>query len=262
MYRLLMLVLGIAAFLTTGAPAADKDTEKKDAAKALARLLELTPEQFIKRFDKNNDGALQKDELPPRLAQAFDRFDKNNDGKLDRAEVEAMLAAIKQRLANSDKKPDDKTKKPDDKKKTDDKKPDDAQVERFVDRMLERLDKNKDGKISKDEAMGPLAEAFDRLDTNKDGFLDRDELRRSAARLLAMQGGGPGGRPGTPRGPDFDSFDKDADGRLTRDEVKGTPIESLFDAMDTNKDGKLSRKEFDAFYRKQAEKEKQTEKAK
>ena len=42
-------------------------------------------------------------------------------------------------------------------------------------------DKNKDGKISKDEFTGP-APLFDRLDRNSDGFISTDEL--------------PGGRPG------------------------------------------------------------------
>ena len=107
------------------------------------------------------------------------------------------------------------------------------------------------------QSTGRLAEAFDRIDTNKDGFLDKEELRRMATRMLAMGGGGPGpgGRPG-PRGPDFDAFDKDADGRITRDEAKGTPVEALFDQMDTNKDGKVSKKEFEAYYRQLAEKEK------
>ena len=42
---------------------------------------------------------------------------------------------------------------------------------RVVANLLERMDQNKDGKISKDEARGPLAQNFADLDRNKDGSL-------------------------------------------------------------------------------------------
>ena len=190
----------------------------------------LTPEQFIKRFDKNGDGVLTKDELPPRLAQAFDRIDANKDGKLDRQEVAALLRVLRQRGAGG------------------------AQAEQAVKRILDRFDTDKDGKISRAEArQGPLARNFDRLDVNKDGFLDRQELLR-ALRSGLFGGGRPGGgRPGAGRGGvDFDSLDKDADGRLTRQELKGTPYFDKFGAIDTNKDGKIDPREFAAYLKKQA----------
>ena len=37
-----------------------------------------------------------------------------------------------------------------------------------------RQDRNKDGKVAKDEFGGPAA-LFERLDTSRDGFLTRDE---------------------------------------------------------------------------------------
>jgi Ca2+-binding EF-hand superfamily protein len=128
---------------------------------------------------------------------------------------------------------------------------DEAAVERRVNQILERMDTNKDGKISKDEARGPIAENFERIDTNKDGFIDKDELRRMVARNMAMAGGKPG--PGT-AAPDFDALDKNADGRLTREELKGTPYYDKFDEIDTNRDGKIDKKEFAAYLKKQAEK--------
>src|SRR5206468_2099635 len=84
-----------------------------------------------------------------------------------------------------------------------------------VQQLLERQDRDKDGKVSREEARGPLAQQFDLLDTNKDGFLDRKELRRAAERLIAMRranpakGGPAAADAGRTRLLDFDAFDKD-----------------------------------------------------
>jgi Ca2+-binding EF-hand superfamily protein len=45
---------------------------------------------------------------------------------------------------------------------------------------FDRLDTNKDGKISKDEARGLIKEHFGRIDTNKDGFIEYNELLQAA----------------------------------------------------------------------------------
>ena len=208
-----------------------------DAGAQQAPLARLTPEQFIKRFDKNGDGVLTRDELPPRLADTFDRIDTNKDGKLDKQEVAALLRVLRQRQGAGG-----------------------ASAEQTVKRLLDRFDTDKDGKISKAEArQGPLARNFDRIDTNKDGYLDRQELLQAVRRGGLFAGGRPGGgRPGEgggsgPPTADFDSLDKNADGRLTRQELKGTPYFEKFDAIDTNKDGKIDPKEFAAYLKKQAE---------
>ncbi len=131
------------------------------------------------------------------------------------------------------------------------------QVEAFVNKLLAQLDTDKDGKISRAEAKGPLAKNFDQIDRNKDGFLDRAELRVVAQRVLANQKKGFKGGP-FKKGPglDFDAYDRNADGRLTRDEVRGTPLEKLFDQIDTNRDGRISREEFEEFLEKRAAKKK------
>jgi peroxiredoxin len=45
-----------------------------------------------------------------------------------------------------------------------------------ADELLNRMDKDNDGKISEAEAEGPLKNDFKRLDKNSDGFLTKDEL--------------------------------------------------------------------------------------
>ncbi len=217
----------------------------------LAELLKGNAQDFIRHFDKDKKGYLKKDDLPPRLANLFVRGDKNGDGKLDRQEVAQLLNDLRKRYGL------DKAAAPDK-----------EEVDRVVNQILARLDTNKDGKISRDEAQGPIKAAFDQLDKNKDGFLDRNELRPLAVRFLAnRRNPQTQSRPTRPRPPelrveepDFDALDLNADGRLTRDELKGTPYADKFDAMDTNKDSKIDRKEFSAYFRREAEKKQRAEK--
>src|SRR5262245_4645612 len=85
-----------------------------------------------------------------------------------------------------------------------------------VDDIVERImsfDKNKDGKVTKDELPERMHFLIERGDTNKDGALDRDEIKKLATALAAGPGGfggggfgggvtvGPGGPgPGIPGG--------------------------------------------------------------
>jgi len=239
MYRLgFLLGIGMLACATTGrGQTTDKPLPKAPPAALL--LMRGSAADFIKRFDKNGDGTLTRDEVPPFLVKTFDSVDTNHDGKLDRGEIEQLRRNLIQRFG-SNTKPTAK-----------------ADVERMVDKLLQQQDANMDGKISKAEAKGRLAENFDKLDTNRDGFLDRDELRRAVTRMLAVQKekGTPGDKAGPgPAAPDFDALDRNADGRLTRDELKGTPYASRFEEIDTNHDGQIDRREFEDFLQREARK--------
>ncbi len=48
---------------------------------------------------------------------------------------------------------------------------------RYKDHIMEKVDANKDGKISKDEFLAAHAAKFDEMDTNKDGFLSEEERK-------------------------------------------------------------------------------------
>lgn len=52
--------------------------------------------------------------------------------------------------------------------------------------MMQHMDRNGDGELSRDEVQGPLKDHFDRLDTDKSGTLSRKELKNAKP---------PGGRP-------------------------------------------------------------------
>jgi Ca2+-binding EF-hand superfamily protein len=72
-----------------------------------------------------------------------------------------------------------------------------------------------------------------------------------AERILAnRQGRGNGAAARQRDRPDFDALDLNADGRLTRQELKGTRFAEVFEQIDTNKDGKIDRKEFEAYLKK------------
>ncbi len=60
------------------------------------------------------------------------------------------------------------------------------------------LDKDGDGKISKDEAPGGMKDYFDRMDSNGDGFIDKQEQASLQKRFQGAGGGTgrPGGGPG------------------------------------------------------------------
>ena len=65
-------------------------------------------------------------------------------------------------------------------------------------RNLMDLDKDGDGKISRQEAPERMQEFFDRIDANQDGFLDQGEIGQMRNR--ARRGGPPGAEGGPPPG--------------------------------------------------------------
>ena len=114
--------------------------------------------QRIWQMDSNEDGLLERGELPPPLQDRFDRLDSNGDGFLDEEEVEAMPRRMGP--------------------------PGGGGPGRFIRRLLEH-DADGDGKISQEEAPPFLRGRFPDLDLDGDGFIDRQELeerRRGAGR--------------------------------------------------------------------------------
>ena len=122
---------------------------------------------------------------------------------------------------------------------------------------LKRLDKNNDGKLSKDELKAMpeqfLGRFMERADTNKDGEIDAKEMKKLAEGGFGGRGfgrgqGGRGGRGGFDRGslmkrmmqafPIIKAIDADGDGEISEKEMKNAY--KALKALDKNKDGKLS----------------------
>src|SRR5579859_7598013 len=101
MLRFPSLMAGLILIQAAGGSAQPGEKPKPDPKKippAAAFLLKVSPEEFIKRFDKNKDGYLSRDEVPPFLVKNFDKVDKNGDGKLDRQEIAQLKAVLQQRF--------------------------------------------------------------------------------------------------------------------------------------------------------------------
>ncbi|MDD4357692.1 MAG: hypothetical protein PHN98_10605 [Smithellaceae bacterium] len=96
--------------------------------------------------------------------------------------------------------------------------------------ILPKLDKNKDGKISKQEYLGAMSGSFDKLDKNRDGSITRDELGHMDKK-------------------EHEAFtketDADGDGIIIKKEYEQAAAKR-FHQLDKNRDGFISRDEWAA----------------
>lgn len=48
-----------------------------------------------------------------------------------------------------------------------------------VDQIFKEMDKDEDGKLSKEELKGPIKDDFDTIDTDEDGYISKEELEKA-----------------------------------------------------------------------------------
>jgi Ca2+-binding EF-hand superfamily protein len=107
--------------------------------------------------------------------------------------------------------------------------------------MFGQFDKNKDGRVSREEAREGADRMFSEMDADKDGFISTEEMQahHRAMRENFRQS----------MRDYWKKADIDGDGALSRAEVEAAKMPRLmrdFDKLDKNKDGKLSPEEMAA----------------
>lgn len=119
---------------------------------------------------------------------------------------------------------------------------------------LARLDADKDGSISSEEAKAHpfLADKFATLDADKDGKLSKDELHAGKGKFgHGKRGHGDGAwkqkTPAEHAAHKLAKYDANGDKALTRDEVEGHRFADKFVEIDADKDGKLTLDEITAY---------------
>jgi len=184
-------------------------------------------DEFFRDHDRDGDGALTPEELPPSLRQRFKNVDTNRDGKISRRELQQGLMHMAPQsrpsdvifavveMSDSDPRNGQEVQRMYDilrrLDRNQDGKIDQAElrsarqqiIKDRIDFLFNDLDANKDGRISKAEARGQLRQDFNRLDANGDGYLDRQEIQRASTAPPPQQPRG-GEQPGRlpPRGGD------------------------------------------------------------
>lgn len=121
--------------------------------------------KMLEMLDTNKDGSISKAEFEAKRSNEFSAADANNDGTVTPAELTAFH----------------------------EKKMEERKAERQK-RMFDRLDTNKDGKVSKEEF--EAGGKFERMDKNNDGKITADEMQWKGKRGHGHGGHDKGGPDG------------------------------------------------------------------
>jgi Ca2+-binding EF-hand superfamily protein len=144
----LAIIIATVALTTSGCVAT--------AVRAIAQPRKPDIVEMLEKADANGDGNITKAEYTNARAKMFARLDRNGDGYLTKEDVPRLAA---RRKGNGDR----------------------------LQQAELMLDKDGDGRVSRDEFVNSPSLLFDRADTNHDDVVDKNELTAFKAAMAARQ---------------------------------------------------------------------------
>lgn len=212
-----------------------QDADSKPEAKPAQAA---SPESLFDKLDKNGDGKLVKDEISEEQRRAFERMlrlgDGNDDGELTREEFQKAATEQSAPVAQPGIGQPGQRRGP---------------MAVSAEEFFKRMDRNSDGKLSRDELPEFLRErfgqAFDRAGKDSVTLEEFQKLRGQ----LNGGGGRPaaGNRPGGSPEENFKRFDTNGDGKLLLSEIPEPArpfLGRLFERLGKGPDGAITQDEF------------------
>ncbi|GAA0330069.1 EF-hand domain-containing protein [Sphingomonas oligophenolica] len=152
----------------------DKNGDGVITADEMGRMAGRGPGGGLMAADTNHDGKISRAEFAAQAAAHFAKLDANGDGQISGEEMKAMMERMHEGMGGRHGPggaggPDGAMMPP----------PPAGPMGgpgHHGARMLERLDTNHDGRISRDEMRAEMDRHFDKLDANHDGFIDKAEM--------------------------------------------------------------------------------------
>ena len=163
-------------------------------------------------------------------------LDKDGDGQLSEEEIDLAVASLKTLDRNRDRRLDASELRPNFPGQAPQGAPGTPTPQGNPGAMLERLsgmDRNGDGKLSRDELPEPFQPMVERFDRNTDGALDREELTNLVRERMATQGD-----PAQLAAQMLRRADANSDGKLSGEEIPPFMRDRL-ESLDKNSDGAL-----------------------